>query len=54
VVDVANALARKPALIGYVGSGLTPRQFALVSGTTLLVTNTDSGQLETVNLTHLP
>jgi serine/threonine-protein kinase len=54
VIDVANALARKPALVGYIGSGMTPRQFALVSGATLLVTNTDSGQLETVDLTHLP
>jgi DNA-binding beta-propeller fold protein YncE len=55
VVDAAKALAGKPALLGYVRSGLQPRQFAVVShSTTLLVTNTKSGQLQTVNLSRLP
>jgi DNA-binding beta-propeller fold protein YncE len=55
VVDTAKALSRKPALLGYVRSGLQPRLFAVVShSTTLLVTNTKSGQLQTVNVSRLP
>ncbi len=55
VVNVSKALAHQPALLGYVQSGATPRQFALGSdGTTLLVTNTSSAQLESLNLTRLP
>jgi serine/threonine protein kinase/DNA-binding beta-propeller fold protein YncE len=55
VVDVGKALARQPALLGYAQSGMAPRQFALGSdGTTLLVTNTSSAQLESLNVTRLP
>jgi DNA-binding beta-propeller fold protein YncE len=56
VVDVAKALAHdKSALLGYVRSGETPRQFALTShGNTLLVTNTDSGQLQSLSVNRLP
>ena len=55
VVDVSKALAGQPALLGYVQAGTTPRQFALVrSGSTLLVTNTNSGQLESLNAAKLP
>ena len=55
VVDVSKALARQPALIGLIGSGTTPREFALEpNGTTLLVTNTDSRQVQAVDVTHLP
>ena len=55
VVDVSKALAGQPALLGYVPTGVTPRQFALASnGTTLLVTNTNSGQLESLNAAKLP
>jgi DNA-binding beta-propeller fold protein YncE len=55
VVDVAKALARQPALVGLIKSGTTPRQFALEpDGTTLLVTNTDSGQVQAVDISHLP
>ena len=55
VVDTAKALAGKPALLGYLRSGLQPRQFAVVSNsTTLLVTNTKSAQVQTVNLNRLP
>ena len=55
VVDTAKALAGKPALVGYLRSGLQPRQFAVVShSTTLLVTNTKSAQLQTVDLSRLP
>ena len=55
VVDVSKALARRPALIGAIKSGTTPRQFALEpNGTTLLVTNTDSHQVQAVDISHLP
>jgi DNA-binding beta-propeller fold protein YncE len=55
VVDAAKALAGKPALVGYLRSGLQPRQFAVVSNsTTLLVTNTKSAEVQTVNLSRLP
>jgi serine/threonine protein kinase/DNA-binding beta-propeller fold protein YncE len=55
VVSVSKALAQKSALLGYVQSGLQPRQFAVVShSTTLLVTNTKSGQVQTVDLSRLP
>jgi hypothetical protein len=36
-------------------SGKTPKQFALEpNGTTLLVTNTDSQQVQAVDVSHLP
>jgi DNA-binding beta-propeller fold protein YncE len=55
VIDVSKALAGKPAVLGIVKSGLAPRQFALEpNGKTLLVTNTDSGQIEAVNVAQLP
>ena len=55
VVDTAKALAGKPALVGYLRSGLQPRQFAVVShSTTLLITNTKSAQVQTVDLSRLP
>ncbi len=56
VVDVTKALAGQPgALLGVIPSGRTPRQFALAhGGTTLLVTNTESDQVQAVNIAHLP
>ena len=55
VVDVADALAGRPALVGYLPAGGFPREMALEpSGRTLLVTNYTSGQLEVVNLAELP
>jgi DNA-binding beta-propeller fold protein YncE len=55
VVNVAAALAGKPALAGYLPAGQFPRQMALEpDGRTLLVTNFISGQLEAVNVTGLP
>jgi 6-phosphogluconolactonase (cycloisomerase 2 family) len=53
VVSVSKALARKPALLGYVQSGLQPRQFALSRGT-LLVANTNSAQVQAVRVDSLP
>jgi DNA-binding beta-propeller fold protein YncE len=55
VVNVAAALAHRPALAGYLRAGGFPRQMALEpGGRALLVTNFDSQQLETVNVTNLP
>jgi serine/threonine protein kinase len=53
VVSTSAALAGKPALLGTVKSGVLPRQFAIEGGS-LLVTNTNSGQLQAVNLADLP
>lgn len=56
VVDVKKALAgQRGALLGLVRSGAAPRQFALEpNGTTLLVTDTQSNQVQTLNIAHLP
>jgi DNA-binding beta-propeller fold protein YncE len=55
VVNVAAALAGKPALAGYLPAGSFPRQMALEpGGRTLLVTNFGSQQLEKVNVANLP
>jgi DNA-binding beta-propeller fold protein YncE len=55
VVNVAAALAHQPALAGYLPAGGFPRQMALEpDGHVLLVTDFDSRQLETVNVTNLP
>jgi DNA-binding beta-propeller fold protein YncE len=55
VVNVAAALAGKPALAGYLPAGSFPRQMALEpGGRTLLVTNFGSRQLETVDVANLP
>jgi YVTN family beta-propeller protein len=55
VVSVKAALSGRPAMVGYVRSGLDPRQLAVSpNGRTLLVGNVGSGELETVNLTELP
>jgi DNA-binding beta-propeller fold protein YncE len=55
VVDVAAALAGKPALLGYLRPGGFPREMALEpGGRTLLVTNFYLSQLESVNVTDLP
>jgi DNA-binding beta-propeller fold protein YncE len=55
-VSVPRALARdRRAVLGYIRSGLFPRQMALEpGGRTMLVTNFDSDQLEAVNLADLP
>lgn len=55
VVDVAAALAGRPALLGYLQAGGFPRQMALEpSGQALLVTNFDSSQLEAAGVANLP
>jgi DNA-binding beta-propeller fold protein YncE len=55
VVDVPDALAGRPALVGYLPAGLFPRDMAAgPGGGTVLVANYVSGQIETVNLAALP
>ena len=55
VVDVSDALKGRPALFGYLPAGGFPRQMAVEQGgRTLLVTNFDSSQLESVNVADLP
>jgi DNA-binding beta-propeller fold protein YncE len=55
VVDVPDALAGRPALLGYLPAGQFPRDVAAsADGGTVLVANYDSGQVETVNLGALP
>jgi alpha/beta hydrolase fold len=51
VVNVAAALAGRPAVIGSIPAGLFPREMALVpGGQQLLVMNYASGQLEAVSV----
>jgi DNA-binding beta-propeller fold protein YncE len=55
VVDVADALAGRAALSGYLAAGGFPREMALLpDGRALLVTNFSSGQLEVVAVGELP
>ena len=55
VVDVPDALEGRPALPSYLPAGGFPRQMAVEQGgRTLLVTNFDSSQLESVNVADLP
>lgn len=55
VVNVAAALAHRPALAGYLHAGVFPRQMAVEpNGRTLLVTDFGSQQLQTVNVANLP
>jgi DNA-binding beta-propeller fold protein YncE len=55
VVDVPDALAGRPALLGYAPAGVFPRNMAIAAGgQSLLVTNFGSNQLETVDVAGLP
>ncbi len=55
VVNVAAALAGRPAVMGVIPAGLFPREMALEpGGQSLLVTNYASGQLEAVSVATLP
>jgi DNA-binding beta-propeller fold protein YncE len=55
VVDVPNALAGQPALLGYLPAGMFPRDMTLApGGQTLLVSNYASSQLEAVDVADLP
>jgi len=55
VLSVPDVLAGKPAVLGVIGSGEFPRDFALeASGTTLLVGDYYANEVESVNVTGLP
>ena len=55
VVDVAAALAGKPAVVGRIPAGQFPREMALEpDGQRLLVSNYLSGQLEAVSIPGIP
>jgi DNA-binding beta-propeller fold protein YncE len=55
VVDVPDALAGRPALLGYLPAGQFPRDMAATSdGNLLVVSDYGSDQVETVNLARLP
>jgi serine/threonine protein kinase/DNA-binding beta-propeller fold protein YncE len=55
VVNVADALAGKPALVGFIHSGLLPREFAIVpGGRYLIVADNGSKQVQVVDLSKLP
>jgi serine/threonine-protein kinase len=55
VVNVAAAIARKPALIGYIPSGRSPLHFALSgSGQYLYVSDSRAAQIQVVNVSTLP
>jgi DNA-binding beta-propeller fold protein YncE len=54
LIDVAKARANRPAILGIIESGKVPRQFALTpDGKTLLVTNTNSENVEVINVREL-
>jgi serine/threonine protein kinase/DNA-binding beta-propeller fold protein YncE len=54
VIDTAAALSGRPAVLGLIEAGLLPREFAVEpGGRTALVTNSDSHQLEAVNVSSL-
>ena len=55
VVDTASALAGKPALLGYLPTGVLPRNLAVEpDGSTLLVAVTNSHEVQAVDLRNLP
>jgi DNA-binding beta-propeller fold protein YncE len=55
VVDVHDALAGRPALLGYLRAGNFPRDVAAnPAGSAVLVANFVSGQVESVNVADLP
>jgi Protein kinase domain len=53
VVSTARALAGQPALLGYIPTGLLPRELAAGPGT-VLVTDQNSAQLQAVRTADLP
>ena len=55
LVNAAAALAGKPATVGSIPAGQSPREMALEpGGQRLLVTNYASGQLEAVSISSIP
>jgi DNA-binding beta-propeller fold protein YncE len=55
VVNVAAAMARKPALLGYIPSGVLPREFGIVPGGRFLIASDNgSTQLQVLDVSKLP
>jgi DNA-binding beta-propeller fold protein YncE len=54
VIDVADALDGRPAIVGHIPAGLFPRDMTAVPNGTVLVSNFSSGQLETVDTATIP
>jgi hypothetical protein len=54
VIDTAKALRGQPALLGYLPTGLVPRQFSEPRGRTLLVTLQNSRELQAIKIAKLP
>lgn len=54
VVNVAAALAGRPALAGHLSTGLFPRDMAVSPGGTLLVSDFSSGDVQAVDTATLP
>lgn len=55
VVDTSAALAHRPAVVGTIATGAFPREMALEpDGSTLLVGDFESDQLEAVSVAGLP
>ena len=54
VINVADALEGRPAIVGDIPAGLFPRDMAAAPNGTVLVSNFSSGQLETVDTATIP
>jgi len=55
VISTAAALSRSPALLGQISTGPFPREFSVApDGKTALVTDSDSGQVQAIDLGTLP
>ena len=55
VVNVADAMAGKPALLGYIPSGVFPREFGIVPGGRFLIASDNgSTQLQVLDVSKLP
>ena len=54
VINVADALGGRPAIVGDIPAGLFPRDMAAAPNGTVLVSNFSSGQVETVDTATIP
>jgi DNA-binding beta-propeller fold protein YncE len=54
VIDAADALESRPAIVGDIPAGLFPRDMTAAPNGTVLVSNFSSGQLETVDTATIP
>jgi hypothetical protein len=54
VVNVADALSGRPAVVGHIRTGLFPRDMTVSATGTLYVSNFSSQQLEAVDVASIP